>query len=224
MGVLDERQRAQEAFRLIDAPRARPVPGLEQEDPADDRFLGGGMEVVRSASCNLGISAFPTDGTDCETLIKTADMAMCASIEDGLNGFRVFTEEMNDKVQEALRLEQGLRDALANRELFLVYQPQVDVRTGRVTGLEALLRWDHPQWGLVLPGKFIGVAEISGLIVPIGEWVLRTACAPGAQVAGCRSASRPDRGQCIGDSVPPAGIRGVDSRRSSRDRSARGVS
>lgn len=136
-------------------------------------FFGHSLSV----SCNLGISAFPTDGTDCETLIKTADMAMCASIEDGLNGFRVFTEEMNDKVQEALRLEQGLRDALANRELFLVYQPQVDVRTGRVTGLEALLRWDHPQWGLVLPGKFIGVAEISGLIVPIGEWVLRTACA-----------------------------------------------
>ena len=74
-------------------------------------------------------------------------------------------------------MERGLRDALARQELFLVYQPQVDVRTGRVTGLEALLRWDHPQWGLVLPGKLIGVAEISGLIVPIGEWVLRTACA-----------------------------------------------
>jgi diguanylate cyclase (GGDEF)-like protein len=140
---------------------------------AQHSFFGHSLSV----SCNLGISAFPTDGTDCETLIRTADMAMCASIEDGLNGFRVFTEEMNDKVQEALRLERGLRDALANRELFLVYQPQVDVRTGRVTGLEALLRWDHPQWGLVLPGKFIGVAEISGLIVPIGEWVLRTACA-----------------------------------------------
>lgn len=136
-------------------------------------FFGHSLSV----SCNLGISAFPTDGTDSETLIRAADMAMCASIEDGLNNYRVFTEEMNDKVQEGLRMERGLRDALAKRELFLAYQPQVDARTGRVTGLEALLRWEHPQWGLVLPGKFIGVAEISGLIVPIGEWVLRTACA-----------------------------------------------
>jgi EAL domain-containing protein (putative c-di-GMP-specific phosphodiesterase class I) len=94
-----------------------------------------------------------------------------------LNSFRVFTEEMNEKIQETLRIEHGLRVALAKNELFLVYQPQVDMRTGSVTGLEALLRWNHPESGLLLPGKFIDVAECSGLIVPIGEWVLRTACA-----------------------------------------------
>lgn len=136
-------------------------------------FFGHSLGVF----CNLGISAFPKDGTDCETMIKAADMAMCCAREDGLNSFRIFTDEMNDKVQESLSMERGLRDALANNELFLVYQPQVDARSGRVTGLEALLRWEHPQWGLVLPGKFIGVAESSGLIVSIGEWVLRTACA-----------------------------------------------
>jgi EAL domain-containing protein (putative c-di-GMP-specific phosphodiesterase class I) len=123
------------------------------------------------------MSVFPKDGKDCETLINAADTAMCCAREDGLNSYRIFTDEMNDKVQEGLRVERGLRDAIANNELFLVYQPQVDSRTGRVTGLEALLRWNHPQWGLVLPNKFIGVAESSGLIVAIGEWVLRTACA-----------------------------------------------
>jgi diguanylate cyclase (GGDEF)-like protein/PAS domain S-box-containing protein len=140
---------------------------------AEYSFFGHSLNVF----CNLGISEFPKDGTDAEALMKTADMAMCCSKEDGLNSFRFFSGEMSDKVEEGLRLERGLRDAVAKEELFLVYQPQVDARTGRVTGLEALLRWDHPQWGLVLPGKFISIAESSGLIIPIGEWVLRTACA-----------------------------------------------
>jgi len=140
---------------------------------AEYSFFGHSLNVF----CNLGISAFPKDGTDAEALMKTADMAMCCSKEDGLNSFRFFTEEMSDRVEEGLRLERGLRDAVAKQELFLVYQPQVDARNGRITGLEALLRWDHPEWGLVLPGKFISIAESSGLILPIGEWVLRTACA-----------------------------------------------
>ena len=136
-------------------------------------FFGHSLNV----HCHLGISAFPKNGSDCDTLLKAADIAMCSAREDGLNSFRIYTDELNDKVQESLRIERGLRDALANNQLFLVYQPQVDARSGRVTGLEALLRWEHPQWGLILPGRFISVAESSGLIVPIGEWVLRTACA-----------------------------------------------
>jgi diguanylate cyclase (GGDEF)-like protein/PAS domain S-box-containing protein len=136
-------------------------------------FFGHSLNV----SCNLGISSFPKDCTDSETLISAAETAMCFAREEGLNTFRLFTDEMSALVQENLRMERGLRDALSKNELFLVYQPQVDMRSGRVTGLEALLRWEHPNEGLILPGKFIGVAESSGLIVPIGEWVLRTACA-----------------------------------------------
>jgi diguanylate cyclase (GGDEF)-like protein/PAS domain S-box-containing protein len=140
---------------------------------AEYSFFGHSLTVF----CNLGISVFPKNGRDCEALMKSADIAMSSSREEGLNSFRVFTEEMNEKIQETLRMEHGLRVALAKNELFLVYQPQVDMRTGNVTGLEALLRWNHPESGLLLPGKFIDVAECSGLIVPIGEWVLRTACA-----------------------------------------------
>jgi EAL domain-containing protein (putative c-di-GMP-specific phosphodiesterase class I) len=109
--------------------------------------------------------------------MKAADIAMSCAREDGVNSFRIFTDGMNDRIRESLRIEHGLRQALAKNELFLVYQPQVDLRTGAVTGLEALIRWNHPESGLLLPGKFIEVAEYSGLIVPIGEWVLRTACA-----------------------------------------------
>jgi diguanylate cyclase (GGDEF)-like protein/PAS domain S-box-containing protein len=139
---------------------------------AEYSFFGHSLNVF----CNLGISVFPKDGTDCDGLIKAADLALGCSREEGINSFRVFSDAMNDKVQEELRIERGLRDALAKNELFLVYQPQVDIRTGCVTGLEALVRWNHPQWGLVLPNQFIPVAESSGLIVPIGEWVLRSAC------------------------------------------------
>jgi diguanylate cyclase (GGDEF)-like protein/PAS domain S-box-containing protein len=140
---------------------------------AEYSFFGHSLNVF----CNLGISIFPKDGRDSEALIKTADIAMSCSREDGLNCFRLFTDEMKSKVQESLQMEHGLQVALARNELFLVYQPQVDIRSGEVTGLEALLRWNHPQSGIIPPGRFIDVAECSGLIVPIGEWVLRTACA-----------------------------------------------
>src|ERR1700722_8714631 len=128
-------------------------------------------------SCRIRISIFPEHGTDCETLIKNADAAMYNTKECGRNNFRFFTEDMNTQVVEQLTLENSLRLALEREELFLVYQPQMDMATGRVTGLEALLRWQHAELGLVPPDKFIRIAENSGLIVPIGEWVLRTACA-----------------------------------------------
>src|SRR5215470_16464301 len=95
----------------------------------------------------------------------------------GRNAFRFFTEQMNAEVLERMTLENGMRLALDNKELFLVYQPQMEVATGKLVGLEALLRWQHPELGLVPPDRFIRVAENSGLIIPIGDWVLKTACA-----------------------------------------------
>jgi diguanylate cyclase (GGDEF)-like protein/PAS domain S-box-containing protein len=127
-------------------------------------------------TCSLGISIFPEHGTDGEALIKNADAAMYSAKENGRNHLRFFTADMNAQVVERLTLENSLRLALEKREFFLMYQPQMDMATGRITGLEALLRWQHPELGLVPPDKFIRIAENIGLIVPIGEWVLRTAC------------------------------------------------
>jgi diguanylate cyclase (GGDEF)-like protein/PAS domain S-box-containing protein len=129
-----------------------------------------------SIGCSVGISIFPEHSADCETLIKNADAAMYSAKENGRNRFQFFTEDMNAQVVDRLTLENSLRLALDKKELFLVYQPQMDIATGRITGLEALLRWQHPDLGLVPPDKFIRIAENSGLIVPIGEWVVRTAC------------------------------------------------
>ena len=130
-----------------------------------------------SIGCSVGISIFPEHGADCDTLIKNADAAMYSAKESGRNNFCFFTEDMNAQAVERLTLESSLRLALAKEQLFLMYQPQVNIATGEITGLEALLRWQRPGLGLVAPDKFIRIAENSGLIVPIGEWVLRTACA-----------------------------------------------
>ena len=127
-------------------------------------------------SCSIGISLFPKDGTDVETLIKNADAAMYVAKESGRGTFRFFTEEMNASIVERLNLEHSLRLALDTSELFVVYQPQISIRTGMVTGAEALLRWRHPQKGLISPTTFIRVAESSGLILPVGEFVLNMAC------------------------------------------------
>jgi diguanylate cyclase (GGDEF)-like protein/PAS domain S-box-containing protein len=129
-----------------------------------------------SIGCSIGISIFPEHGTEGETLIKNADAAMYSAKESGRSSVRFFTEDMNAQAVERLTLENSLRLALGRKELFLVYQPQMDIATGRIIGLEALLRWQHPELGLVSPDKFIRIAENSGLIMPIGEWVLRTAC------------------------------------------------
>jgi diguanylate cyclase (GGDEF)-like protein len=129
-----------------------------------------------SIGCCIGISIFPEHGADGETLIKAADAAMYYAKENGRNNFRFFTEDMNAQAAERLTLESSLRSALAKEQLFLMYQPQIDMATGKIVGLEALVRWQHPELGLVPPDRFIRIAENSGLIVPIGEWVLRTAC------------------------------------------------
>src|SRR6266576_4749667 len=134
------------------------------------------QEHSLNITCSIEISMFPEHGAVSATLIANADAAMYNAKECGRNNFRFFTAEMNAQVVERLTLENGLRQALEKRELFLVYQPQMDVATGRITGLEALLRWQRPELGSVPPDKFIRIAENSGLIIPIGEWVLRTAC------------------------------------------------
>jgi diguanylate cyclase (GGDEF)-like protein/PAS domain S-box-containing protein len=128
-------------------------------------------------SCSLGISIFPEHGADGETLIKAADAAMYCAKENGRNNFRFFTEDMNAQAAERLRVENSLRLALDKKELFLMYQPQINMASGKIVGLEALLRWQHPELGLVPPDRFIRIAENSGQIMAIGEWVLKTACA-----------------------------------------------
>jgi diguanylate cyclase (GGDEF)-like protein/PAS domain S-box-containing protein len=159
-GVKDTQDAAVAAERLMDAMTAE--------------FVVQGHPL--SIGCSIGISVFPEHGADGEALIKNADAAMYSAKDSGRNNFHFFSEDMNVQVAERLTLESSLRLALAKEQLFLMYQPQMDVATGKVTGLEALLRWQHPELGLVPPDKFIRIAENSGLIVPIGEWVLRTAC------------------------------------------------
>jgi EAL domain-containing protein (putative c-di-GMP-specific phosphodiesterase class I) len=128
-------------------------------------------------TCSIGVSMYPSDGDDPELLIKHADIAMYRAKQSGRNNFQFYTSDMNDRALERLRIESDLRNALDRSEFLLHYQPKVDVNSGRVTGMEALIRWRHPEFGMVPPGRFIGLAEETGLIVPIGAWVIRTACA-----------------------------------------------
>jgi len=125
---------------------------------------------------SIGISVYPADGLDAETLIKNADTAMYQAKEKGRNDYQFFTSDMNVRAVERQVIETHLRLALERQEFELHYQPKVNLESGLITGAEALLRWNHPQWGLLLPEHFLSIAEDSGLIIPIGRWVLRAAC------------------------------------------------
>ncbi|MEK7738193.1 MAG: EAL domain-containing protein, partial [Pseudomonadota bacterium] len=133
-----------------------------------------GHELTTSVS--VGVAIYPDDGVDFDTLLKKADMAMYRAKDTGRNTYCFFDEQMNVDAIEHLSMRNGLSKALEHDEFVLHYQPQINLASGAVVGVEALIRWNNPELGMVPPGRFISVAEESGLIVPIGEWVMREAC------------------------------------------------
>ena len=137
-------------------------------------FILSGQEVFITAS--IGISLYPSDGTDADSLLKTADIAMYHAKNQGKNNFQFYAESMNAATLERLNLENELHRAIERKEFFLHYQPKLDAKSRKVVGIEALIRWKHPDKGMISPAEFIPLAEESGMIVRIGEWVLSAAC------------------------------------------------
>ncbi|MFD1358568.1 putative bifunctional diguanylate cyclase/phosphodiesterase [Fictibacillus halophilus] len=142
-------------------------------------FLLSGKEVFTTPS--IGISLYPGNGSDSDTLLKRADAALYQAKDRGRNTYQFFTEQHDGKMERRLNLEHGLRKALKKNELFLVYQPQVQFHTKKISGVEALLRWNKDSEGIISPGEFIPIAEDTGMILPIGEWVLKNACLQGSK-------------------------------------------
>ena len=166
----------------------------------------GGEEIPVTGS--IGVAQFPEDGADFDLLLQKADTALYRAKDAGRNAYRFYDERMNAEVTERLRLRNGLRLALDRGEFLLHYQPQLDLASGRVVGVEALLRWQHPAEGLVMPGRFIDQAEEGGLIVPIGEWVLGEAC---RQAAAWRDEGLPSLVVAVNLSAAQFGRGGVEA-------------
>jgi diguanylate cyclase (GGDEF)-like protein/PAS domain S-box-containing protein len=165
-------------FAILQTDVARPEDAFELAqrviETMSEPFMIGGNEVVTGAS--LGIAMHPTDGHDPEELLKNADLAMYRAKAEGRDTYRHFASHMDAAARQDIALEADLRHAIARREFVLHYQPQIDLRTGRIVGAEALVRWERPGHGLVRPGDFLPLAEETGLIIPINEWVLHEAC------------------------------------------------
>ncbi|WP_188067882.1 EAL domain-containing protein [Brevibacillus brevis] len=146
----------------------------EINETIEQAFFIHGHELYITTS--IGISRYPEDGQDRSVLMRNADAAMYAAKDKGKNSFHLYVPNLEQAVNDKMNIQNELNRALARQEFLLHYQPQVSAKSGAIVGVEALIRWDHPERGLLLPDQFISVAEESGLIVPIGEWVLRTAC------------------------------------------------
>ena len=142
-------------------------------------FVVSGMQLQVSAS--IGVSSFPSDGMDAQTLLKNADIAMYGAKQRGKNTYQLYVRQMSMSLEKRVEMESCLRHAIANNEFELFYQPRVDLRSNHCTGVEALIRWNSPTLGFVMPGDFIALAEETGAIVEIGEWVLREACRQAAE-------------------------------------------